>query len=63
MLPWNLTKSLTYNNAELLFSQWISEEFTPAISDMKEDLLVMDIASFHKMDDILNSKNSELQWR
>jgi DNA recombination-dependent growth factor C len=49
----------TAYNAEL-FSRWISEEFAPAIADM-EVLLVMDVASFHKTDDILNDLRKLLQ--
>src|SRR5580692_8253063 len=40
-----------YNNEEL-FSQWIDKEFTPAVADMSDVLLVIDVASFHKTDHI-----------
>lgn len=41
-----------YNDAQL-FSRWIPEEFAPAIADMEEILLVVDVVSFHKTDNIL----------
>ncbi|KAM4062954.1 DDE superfamily endonuclease [Hirsutella rhossiliensis] len=42
-----------YNNEEL-FKDWIRDELAPIVSRNDDFLLVMDVASFHKTDDVLH---------
>ena len=48
--------STAYNN-EGLFKQWIEEELAP-ITNQKDTMLVMDVASFHKTPEILDHLKS-----
>jgi hypothetical protein len=40
-----------YNNEEL-FLKWIKEEYLPSLSEGKDNLLVYDVAAFHKTDEV-----------
>ncbi|KFA80892.1 hypothetical protein S40288_10165 [Stachybotrys chartarum IBT 40288] len=40
-----------YNNEEL-FLKWINEEYLPSLPEGKDNLLVYDVAAFHKTEDI-----------